>query len=84
VGFLGCSGGERKCCFYSGRRLVINYRVCVIDYDVQNNIPRAPDSCVIDYRVWVIDYDGKNNILGAPDSCVIDYKICVIDYDVKK
>jgi len=67
VGFLGCSGGERKCCFYSGRRRVIDYRVCVIDYHVKNNILGAPDSGVIDYRVSIIDYrisiidyDGKN------------------------
>jgi len=59
VGFLGCSDRERKCCFYSERRVVIDYRVCVIDYDVKNNILGAPDSYVIDYKVSVIDYEGK-------------------------
>ena len=60
VGFLVCSGGERKCCIYSGRRRVIDYRVCVIDYDVQNNFPGAPNRGVINYRVSVINYEGKN------------------------
>jgi len=27
--FVGGGDGERKCWFYSGRRLVIYYRVCV-------------------------------------------------------
>jgi len=51
VGFVWCSGGERKCGFYSGRRVVIDYRVCVIDYDVTKNIAGGPESSVIDYRV---------------------------------
>jgi len=80
VGFLGCSGRERKCCFYSGRRVVIDYRVCVIDYDVKNNIPGASDSVVIDYRVSVIDYEGKNEVLVARVRVVIDYRVYVIDY----
>jgi len=83
VGFLGCSDGERKCCFYSGRRVVIDYRVCVIDYDVKNNIPGAPESCVIDYRVYVIDYEGKESIPVVRGRVVIDYSVYVIDYECR-
>jgi len=72
-----CSGEERKCCIYSGRRGVIDYRVSVIDYQVKNNFPRASDR---GYRISVIDYQGRNYFPGAPVRGVIDYRIFIIDY----
>ena len=44
--FVVCNGGERKCCFYSGRRAVIDYKVNVIDCNrLQREIVFPKTSC---------------------------------------
>ena len=54
-------------------RVVIDYSVCVIDYECRKEFWQI--LLLIDYKGVVIDYEGIVCVPGCPVACVIDYRL---------